>query len=293
MHGTAAGLRTDSTARLADLERRKPEWQAWLRLLGEALRALEDPAWSAPLAPLADARPDSAEPLLSGRVLVVDARRLGRFVHELVETASAAGLVGAGTLSGYRPSADVAVQLLAAILRHDREGLAGLAASAGVDPGALETVARLAAVPLLHSCGRLLRDQVPRSWSNGYCPICGSWPLLAELRSLERTRQLRCGRCGGDWRVPWLCCAYCGETNHERLGTLVLEGEPEMWSVETCSQCSGYLKAITTLQAIHPFELLLRDVETVELDVAALDRGFARPGDDGFPLDLRVTVGSP
>lgn len=296
MHGTTAGLRTDSTARLADLERRKPECQAWLRLLGEALRALEDPAWSAPLAA---AEPDSTlgprsavEPLLHGRVLVADARRLSRLVHDLVKTASATGLVGAGTLAGYRPSADAAVQLVAAVLGPDHASIGGLATSAGVDPGALETVARLAAVPLLQSCGRLLRDQVPRSWSNGYCPICGSWPLLAELRSLERTRQLRCGRCGGDWRVAWLCCAYCGETDHERLGTLVLEGEPETFTVETCSQCLGYLKAITTLQAIPPFELLLRDLETVELDVAALDRGFARPGGDGFPLDLRVTVRS-
>jgi len=286
MHGTTAGLRTDSTARLADLERRKPEWQAWLRLLGETLRALDDPAWSAPLADAGESTggpraPD--EPLLHGRVLVVDDRRLARLVRDLVETQ--------GSLAGFRPSADAAVQLLAAVLGPDRARLGGLATSAGVDPGALETVARLAAVPLLQSCGRLLRDQVPRSWSNGYCPICGSWPLLAELRSLERTRHLRCGRCGGDWRVAWLCCAYCGETDHERLGTLVLEGEPETWSVETCSRCSGYLKSVTTLQAIHPFELLLRDVETVELDVVALDRGYARPGGDGFPLDLGVTSG--
>lgn len=270
MHGTTAGLRTDATAQLADLERRKPEWQAWLRLLGVTLRAFDDPAWSAPLVPHADSGPASTDPLLNGRVLVVDARRLGRLVHDLAETT--------GTLAGYQPSADDAVQLIRGILGR------------GIESGALETVARLAALPLLHSCGRLLRNQVPGSWSHGYCPICGSWPLLAELRSLERARYLRCGRCGGDWRVSWLCCAYCGETDHERLGTLVLEGEPETWSVETCSQCSGYLKSVTTLQAIPPFELLLRDLETVELDVAARDRGFVRPDGDGFPLDLLVTT---
>lgn len=288
LHGTTASLRADSTAQLADLERRKPEWRAWLRLLGHALRALDDPTWSAPLADAGDSTggpraPD--EPLLHRRVLVVDDRRLQRLVRDLVETE--------GSLAGFQPSADAAVQLVAAVLGQDRAGIGGLAASAGVDPGALVTIARLAAVPLLQSCRRLLQHQVPRSWSKGYCPICGSWPLLAELRSLDRTRQLRCGRCGGDWRITWLCCAYCGETDHERLGTLVLEGEPETLTVETCSQCVGYVKAITTLQAIPPFELLLRDLETVELDVAALDRGFARPGGDGFPLDLRVIVASP
>ncbi|MGH7630460.1 MAG: formate dehydrogenase accessory protein FdhE [Gemmatimonadales bacterium] len=297
MHGTTPGFRADPAARLADLERQRPEWQAWLRLLGEVLCVLDDPAWSAPLA---DGGLDGAtgpgspgDPLLNARVLVVDARRLRRLVHRLIETASAAGGAGAGSLAGYRPSSDTAVHLLAVALRHDRAGISGVAASAGVDAGVLETVARLAAVPLLHSCGRLLQDEVPLSWPHGYCPICGSWPLLAELRSLGRTRRLRCGRCGGDWRVNWLCCPYCGEKDHERLGALVLDGKPETLTVETCSRCLGYLKSVTTLQAIAPFELLLRDLETVELDVAAIDRGYARPRGDGFPLDLRLAVGSP
>lgn len=268
MHGTIAGLRTDATARLADLERRRPEWQAWIRLLGRVLPALDDRVWSAPLVADSGSAPRLAdEPLLHRRELVVDGAALEQLVGDLVETE--------GSLT---------VQLVAAVLRADD-------ARISAEPQGLVTIARLAAVPLLHSCGRLLQDQVPQSWSQGYCPICGSWPLLAELRSLDRTRQLRCGRCGGDWRSSWLCCAYCGETDHERLGTLVLEGEPETVTVETCSQCRGYLKAITTLQPIPPFELLLTDLETVELDVAALDRGFARPASDGFPLDLRLTVG--
>jgi FdhE protein len=271
MHGTPAGLRTDATAQLADLEHRRPEWSAWLRMLREALRALDDAAWSDGLGDLAGARAADA-PLLHGRVLTVDARRLGRLMQDLAATAA---------VTGYRPSPETDTDLLSAVLRHDHKRLEGL--------GALETVAQLAALPLLQACRRSLQEHVPRPWPHGYCPICGSWPLLAELRSLDRTRWLRCGRCGGDWPVSWLCCAFCGESNHERLGTLVLEGEPETLTVETCSTCSGYLKAITTLQAIPPFELLLRDLDTVDLDVAALDRGFVRPERDGFPLDLRVT----
>lgn len=280
MHGTTGGLRTNATARLADLERRTPEWQAWLRLLGRAQRVLDDPA----TAPLAELQSDGARgarspaaPLLHERVLVVDTRRLDRLMRDFVETAGPEG---------------TAVPLVGAVLRHDRAAIDALAALAGVDPGILDTVGRLAAVTLLQPCVRGLHDQVPPSWSHGYCPFCGSWPLLAELRSLDRTRRLRCGRCGGDWRINVLRCAYCGEADHERLGRLVLDGRPETLTVETCFQCLGYLKSVTTLQAIPPFELLLQDLETVELDLAALDRGFARPRGDGFPLDLRVTVGS-
>src|SRR5918994_7976706 len=35
MHRTTARLRTDPASRLAALERQRPEWRAWLRLLAE------------------------------------------------------------------------------------------------------------------------------------------------------------------------------------------------------------------------------------------------------------------
>jgi FdhE protein len=131
---------------------------------------------------------------------------------------------------------------------------------------------------------------VPRSWPHGYCPICASWPILAERRGLDRTRRLRCGRCGGDWPVEWLCCIYCGERDHQRLGSLVPEDREETLIVETCASCRGYLKSVATLQQIPPFALLLQDLETVELDLVALDRGYSRPQGGGFPLDVRVTA---
>jgi len=46
-----------------------------------------------------------------------------------------------------------------------------------------------------------------------------------------------------------------------------------MLKVETCASCRGYLKSVATLQQIPPFALLLQDLETVELDLVALDRG--------------------
>src|SRR5438552_1345771 len=64
-------------------------------------------------------------------------------------------------------------------------------------------------VELLRACGRQLQTHIPSGWSRGYCPVCGAWPVLAELRGLERTRCLRCGRCGVDWQRPWLACVYC------------------------------------------------------------------------------------
>jgi FdhE protein len=253
---------------------------------------LDDPGWGTPLAEAESAAGDAGgsaqAPLLHGRTLEVDAARVRRLVRRLVSTAAAGETAAAASLRGYRPSAIEAVGLLTAAVRQDRARIGALAAPGGIDSGALASVADLAALPLLHSCGRLLVDGVPDFWPHGYCPICAGWPILAERRGLDRTRRLRCGRCGGDWPVNWLCCIYCGEKEHERLGSLVPEDRGETLKVETCASCRGYLKSVATLQQIPPFALLLQDLETVELDLVALDRGYSRPQGGGFAVDVRV-----
>jgi FdhE protein len=90
------------------------------------------------------------------------------------------------------------------------------------------------------------------------------------------------------WEVAWLHCIYCGERNHERLGFLQPDDQGELLKVETCSSCQGYLKSIATLQGFPGFELLLQDLETVELDLVALDRGYSRPRTRGFVLDFQI-----
>ena len=293
MHGTTPGFSAGADSRLAELERQRPEYRTWLRLLRETRRALDDPAWSGPFVqPVSDgagAVPAPGEPLLHGRELSVDPETLRALVGRLLDIATAAR-PGGVMPPEHRPSADTSMHLLLAALQHDFDGIAALAALAGIDPGIFRTVSVLAAVPLLRSARSQLQEQVP-PWSHGYCPTCGSWPLLAELRSLDRTRRLRCGGCAGDWQFSLLCCPYCGESDHERLGTLVLDEKLTSFSVDTCSSCRGYVKSITTLQAIPPFDLLLRDLETLELDLAAADRGYTRPEGTGFTLDLRLGTG--
>ena len=292
MRGTTPGLRLDRSARLAALEGERPEWQAWLRLLGEAEHALDDAGWRTVIG---DAelggmvvRSSADVPLLHGRALEVDAGRVQGLVRRLGAIAASRNVTGAAPLGRYRPSSDDAMRLLAAAVRQDLAEIRALAAAAGIDPGAMISIAHLVAFPLLQSCGRLLEGSMPRFWPHGHCPICAAWPILAERRGLDRTRRLRCGRCGGEWQVQWLCCIYCGERGHELLGSLMPEERGERLNVETCAGCRGYIKSVATLQQIPAFELLLQDLETVELDLVALDRGYGRPEESGFSLDVQV-----
>jgi FdhE protein len=292
MQRTAPGLRTDTAARLAELERQRPEWQTWISLLGVAERARNDEGWRTPLNETELARgfsgsPEDA-PLLNGRMLQVDAPRIQQLVRGLASTASAGGVEGGASLRRYRPSEAEALGLISTAARQDGDEIKKLAAERGVDAGTLASVAHLAAFPLLQSCGRLLESRVPSHWHHGYCPICAAWPILAERRGLDRSRRLRCGRCAAAWEVQWLYCVYCGEREHDRLGSLEPDDRGEMLKVETCATCRGYLKSIASLQGFPAFELLLQDLETVELDLVALDRGYCRPLKSGFALDIQI-----
>lgn len=294
MQRTSPGLRTDPATRLAELGRQRPEYSEWVRLLGEVLPLLDDAGWPTPMAHagdpvVADIGRSPGEPLLHGARLVVDTERLHVLLHSLARITAAERLPDTPGEDGIRLPIDILLGLIAGAVRQDSARIGEIAAGAGIDAAALDVIAQLTALPLLRSCGRLLREEVAAHWPHGYCPICGSWPLLGEFRSLDRTRRLRCGRCTADWRINWLHCPYCDETDHERLGSLVLDEKLGSVTVETCFHCLGYLKSVTTLQAIGAEELLLRDLETVELDVAALDRGFVRPEGAGFPVELRLT----
>lgn len=278
-----------SRSALAEVGRLNPEWTPWLRLLERTLAAADDPAWAG-LGP--EPGPAGAvatgAPLLHGAILAVDPRRARRWVRELLDLA-------APHLSpdGVRRARSAArsldpLELLESAAARDHPRLETLAADARVDPHALAAVAELAVRPLLQACGRGWADRTPRDWPHGYCPICGAWPALVEMRGLDRARHLRCAGCGGDWAWSVLHCAYCGETEHTRLGALVIDGEEETRRVETCMSCRGYTKAITTLVRIPAPSVAVEDLRTVELDLSALDRGYQRPGGPGFSPVVRV-----
>ena len=293
MPRTAAGLRTDAATRVAELEHQRPEWAVWLALLAEVEELADRQSPDSGLRTTFASRKSSgresggaSSPLLQHSALRIDGVEARQLIARLAEQASA--LENGASLGGYRPSSEESVELIGAAVRQDRNAMAAIAMTSGLDSGALASVAHLAALPLLRVSGRELQDQVPQHWPHGYCPICAAWPVLAERRGLDRSRRLRCGRCASEWEIEWLTCAYCGERDHERLGSLVLEDGDERLKVETCASCMGYLKSMATLQAIPSFDLLLRDLETVELDLIALERGYLRPEETGFDLEVEI-----
>ena len=168
------------------------------------------------------------------------------------------------------------------------EHLDQVALEAGVNPELLAMLAQLSARPILKAYAEHLApalDAGREAWSRGYCPVCGAWPGLAELRGAAQLRHLRCLRCGADWTVTHLCCPFCGNDDHDALGYLQVEGE-RRFRVDVCRRCGGYLKVASSSDAAPPELLALDDLASVHLDAAALERGQQRPAEPGFRLEL-------
>ncbi len=267
-------------------------WRPWVKLLDVALQAAESSAWASAV-PELPVRSDAAwppyAPLLEGASIRIDGRRTRKLVRELIHTADDARDAGAQWSTAMRGRRLDAVGLLHAAIIRDHDAVERIAARAGIDASALAVVAQLAVMPLLHACADRWREHVSSAWTHGYCPVCAAWPALAELRGLERSRRLRCGRCATDWPLPVLQCAYCGEEDHDRLGTLTPEGESQTRRVEVCYTCKGYLKTFTTLRPMVLRTIAMTDLASVDLDLIAQERQYARPSQFAHRLTLTVS----
>jgi FdhE protein len=272
---------------LQDLGRQRPEWEPWLAVVQELLRETTDAKWEAFVPARAEA-PESKVPLLAGATLTLERGPVRRWIEQLIRTACRSGTPKMVTLEPTIHAELDVLTLFKASLCQDSERLKETAAVLGADPEAFQAIAAFVPVPFLHACNRRWTGLVAASWAEGYCPVCGAWPVFAEVRGIERSRYFRCVRCGGQWQVYCLVCPYCGMTDHEKLVSLVPEKGGSSRVVDACKRCLGYVKSFTTLQGSPAAKVILDDLASVDLDVAALEQGYRRPQGPGYSLDVTL-----
>jgi FdhE protein len=287
-HAVEPGRRGGASLRLDALARSHPEWAGWLRVVREAVAELSDAAWEA--SPPRTAVPSDAAPMLAGAALRPDGRAVARLLDRLTDVARAQGLhaLAGEARWAHATSDEEALAVFLAAVDGDPEVLARHASRTGASPDGVRALAGLLVMPYLHACARRWAAGGATRWSRGGCPVCGAWPAFAEVRGIERTRHLRCGRCGAGWPMPALACAFCAEKDHGALGTLVVDDRTARFSIDVCRSCSGYLKSCTTLQATPSDEVLTTDLASVELDLAAVERGYVRPPGPGIALHASI-----
>jgi FdhE protein len=270
------------------LRRERPEWEPWLVVVDETLREAGNPAWETAVPADAPAQ-RTAIPLLAGTTLTLETDLVRRLFKRLIRTASR---VGTPKLSSLKAALHADLEwapLFTASLCQDSDRINEIAAVAGADAEALHAVIALLPIPFLHASNRRWASSISASWVEGYCPVCGSLPAFAEVRGIERNRYFRCGRCGGEWHARALYCPYCAMSDHDELVQLVPEKDGSNAVIDACQRCLGYVKTFTRLQGCSQGTVMLEDLASVDLDVAAIEHGFARPPGPGLSLDITVT----
>jgi FdhE protein len=268
-------------AELDRLAAERPAFAApvrWLRELLPDLVPLTD-AVTPPTLDAAMAREKlmAGVPLLRGAALAIDAKAFSKrwqracaALQTVQPDASVTALADAINRGRLEPQA-----LVDAVLAGRSEDVLSLAGRAELDGGLMATVLRYTLIPLFTAiAARIapLRDGL--AWAHGYCPTCGTWPLLGEFRGLDQSRFLRCGLCADGWDVPRLWCPYCGCRDHEQIAFWQVEGEELKWRYAACDHCRGYVKMVASLSALPPLAVLVADAATLHLDLAAAERGY-------------------
>ncbi len=267
----------------------QPETAPWLGVLSAVLEEASEPTWDAVAASTTlQVERSPGTPLLAGAHIPIDAPLAERCVRRVLALTAEAGPEAVGLRTAASDAEFDSRAFLEAAVNADGGRLEAIARSLDIDPDALAAVATLAVMPLLQALRRRFGPGADPRWDEGWCPICGGWPHLAEQRGLERARRLRCARCGGDWVQPGIRCPYCGAIGHEARAALVSEQDGEARKVETCSTCRGYLKSVSTLRAWAGDEVALVDLATVDLDLVALEREFERPEPRRLEPGVRV-----
>lgn len=167
-------------------------------------------------------------------------------------------------------------------------GLSGFreaAPTSQLDRKGLGFMVHLALSAVLQSLAPSLTDQAGKTrWNRGYCPICGSLPLISYLSKPQTTpseflvggggqRYLHCAVCGYDWHVRRHLCAACErDDSDQHLYFNVADSAGER--VDICPHCSHYLACIDLRETDVFPHLETMAVGLSHLDMLAQEKGF-------------------
>ena len=145
-------------------------------------------------------------------------------------------------------------------------------------PRALPMLVQAAMTPSLERAAMELesRTDLSQSWDHGHCPLCGSMPIMSELREKEGFRYNICGFCHAEYHAPRLQCPFCLEKDMDKLEYYEAPEEPGV-RINACKTCMLYIKTTDFRNLDRRSLPLVDDLESLSLDVAAREKKYKRP----------------
>jgi FdhE protein len=171
-------------------------------------------------------------------------------------------------------------ELFGRLLAGEKEYIDSIAENKDINRWLLRVLAESSISPFLEAYAEKLKDYVDQeSWFRNYCPVCGSAPLLGELKNVEGVegaKFLVCSSCGFEWRFKRLGCPFCGNGDHKKLRHFNTEADGKGYRVDVCEECKKYIKTIDLRELKVEVVPHVDDMSTLHLDIIAQKEGYTR-----------------
>jgi FdhE protein len=174
---------------------------------------------------------------------------------------------------------------------HNRDEIIRQSASRlETDPLTLKFILGQLLKPLVEKQAESLRSVIQNlNWKKGYCPVCGSFPVLSYLKENEGQRWLMCGLCSHEWHFMRTQCPFCENEDPKKSELCFVEGR-EYERAEMCHQCKRYLVGIDMRKYPYDFIPEVTVAGMMYLDILAQEKGFIPMADSAWTLVPHIDI---
>lgn len=163
------------------------------------------------------------------------------------------------------------------LLTDRRKELDETARELSVGPGILSFAVGQLLKPFVEKRAESIREKLNElEWFKGYCPVCGSWPMISFLIGEEGKRWLKCSFCGNEWTFIRTACPFCENDDSESLEYFYSE-DRKSERIEVCHKCKVYIVSMDLRQREEETVTEVAPLGLMYLDILAQQEGF-RPG---------------
>ena len=204
----------------------------------------------------------------------IEAGRLFFFICNLAKEANPKLAADAETILKAADKVIKPNELFSGLLHGDDAMYQKIAAELDIADTTLGFISYNSLKPSLAVCADQLSSYLntEEPWLKGYCPICGSPPVLSILKD-GGDRSLICSFCWHPWSVKRVFCPFCENRDGKTLHYFYNEEENE-FRVDLCDNCKKYLKTLDSRETERMIYPPLEQITSLHLDYKAKEMGY-------------------
>lgn len=180
--------------------------------------------------------------------------------------------------------------LLTALLESNEEAFLNGSAQADMAPDTLEFPAEFVLSAVLRALSSSLPErpwETSGQWKYGYCPICGSLPILSWLDRPQYDEKnayllggggkkfLYCGVCSTKWRFRRGVCPACNAEGEGAIEILKEHGSKQGERLDWCTKCKSYCPSLDLRECAAIPDMDAAALGMLHMDIVAAQKNLS------------------